>query len=74
MAITTTYKVAGMNCGHCIASVTSEVSAIDGVEKVDVALGSNSDSAVTVTSSAPLDLTAVREAIDEAGYKLTGTA
>ena len=28
---TTTYKVTGMSCGHCVNAVTSELTSLDGV-------------------------------------------
>ena len=56
-----------MTCGHCVASVTEEVSEIAGVETVDVDLASG---AVTVTSTMPLEDDAVRAAVEEAGYAL----
>ncbi len=56
-----------MTCGHCVASVTEEISEIPGVESVDVVLDSG---AVTVTSSQPLEQQAVRAAVEEAGYQL----
>ena len=62
-----TFTVQGMTCGHCVASVTEEVQEIPGVERVDVALEAAS---VTVTSSGPLDDSAVRAAVEEAGYQL----
>ena len=64
---TTTYKVQGMTCGHCVSAVTQEVSKLDGVTGVDIDLDSGN---VTVTSDAPLSDDAVREAVDEAGYEL----
>ena len=64
---TTTYRVAGMTCDHCVRAVTTELIQIPGVRSVDVDLGEGS---VTVTSDDPLDLDEVREAIDEAGYDL----
>ena len=66
---TATYTVTGMTCGHCVASVTEEVSQIPGVTAVDVDLESGG---VTVTSEAPVDETAVRAAVEEAGYEVTG--
>jgi copper ion binding protein len=66
---TATYTVTGMTCQHCVASVTEEISELDGVSAVDVQLDSG---AVTVTSTAPLDPDAVRSAVEEAGYKLAG--
>ncbi len=68
MTDTRTYTVTGMTCAHCVASVTEEVQEIPGVEHVDVVLESG---ALTVTSSQALDDTAVRAAVEEAGYQLT---
>jgi len=67
---TTTFAVSGMTCAHCVAAVTEEVSALGGVSAVDVDLNAGGDSRVTVTSSGPLSLDAIREAVDEAGYTL----
>lgn len=71
---TTTYTVAGMTCGHCVAAVTEEVSRLDGVEEVTVELAPQGESLVTVSSGASLDEASVRAAVDEAGYELTGVA
>ncbi|MBM0259614.1 heavy-metal-associated domain-containing protein [Micromonospora sp. 4G55] len=65
--VTTTYQVQGMTCGHCVNSVSTEVSAIQGVSDVQVDLASGR---VTVTSASPLDIDSVRAAVDEAGYDL----
>lgn len=65
--------VSGMHCGHCVSSVTEELSAIDGVSNVSIALNVGGASTVTVSSDAPLDDAAVRAAIDEAGYELVPT-
>jgi copper ion binding protein len=64
-----TYTVTGMTCEHCIASVTEELSELDGVQAVAVVLDTGK---VTVTSEQPLDAAEVRSAIEEAGYKLAG--
>ena len=66
---TASYTVTGMTCGHCVASVTEEVSQIPGVTAVGVDLESGG---VTVTSEAPVDEAAVRAAVEEAGYEVTG--
>ena len=62
-----TYTVTGMTCGHCVASVTEEVSEVAGVTGVEVDLGSG---AVTVTGDQPVDDAAVRAAVEEAGYQV----
>ena len=64
---TATYAVTGMSCQHCVDAVTAEVGRIAGVEQVQVDLPTG---AVTVTSTAPLALDTVRDAIEEAGYDL----
>jgi copper ion binding protein len=65
----TTYTVTGMTCSHCVASVTEEISEIDGVTDVAVNLPTG---AVTVTSTRPIDEADVRAAVEEAGYELAG--
>lgn len=65
----TTYQVSGMTCGHCVSSVSTELSALPGVTDVQVDLASGR---VTITSQNPLDADAVRAAVDEAGYDLVG--
>ncbi|MDH6135885.1 copper chaperone CopZ [Kitasatospora sp. MAA4] len=69
MSNITTYTVTGMSCGHCEKSVSSEISTIAGVTEVaaDAKAGT-----VTVSSQQPLDESALRAAIDEAGYELVG--
>ena len=68
---TQTYPVTGMTCGHCEHAVTSELTTIDGVTDVVVALVVGGTSTVTVTSEAPLDESQVAAALDEAGdYRL----
>jgi copper chaperone CopZ len=67
----TVYVVKGMTCGHCAGSVTQELTALPGVEGVDVALETGR---VTVTSEGALGLDEVRGAVDEAGYELVGVA
>jgi copper chaperone len=64
-----TFTVTGMTCGHCVASVTEEISEIDGVTDVAVDLPTG---AVKVTSTKPLDSADVRAAVEEAGYQLAG--
>ena len=67
------YLVDGMTCSHCVTSVTEELSALPGVESVKVKLNAGGTSRVMVESSDALDIDAVRTAVDEAGYELTGT-
>ena len=51
MSTTATYQVSGMTCGHCVQAVTREVSALDGVDTVDVTLGDLSDKAAPLEAA-----------------------
>jgi len=64
---TSTYTVVGMTCGHCVSSVTEEVSAVPGVKEVSVELATGR---LSVISDAAIDTAAVRGAVEEAGYQL----
>lgn len=70
---TTTLQVTGLTCGNCVKHVTEELTTLDGVSEVAVELVAGGTSTVTVTSEAPLDPQAVREAVDEAGYELVNS-
>jgi len=65
---TTTYSVSGMTCGHCAASVTTEVRTIPGVTEVAVDVPAG---LVTISSAAPVSPGAVKAAVAEAGYEVT---
>jgi len=67
---TQSFEVEGMTCGHCVSSVTEELSGLAGVEGVDVQLVAGGRSTVTVAADAPLRLDDVRAAVTEAGYSL----
>ena len=64
---TQNFTVVGMTCGHCVASVTEEVTEIAGVSNVDVDLASGN---VTVTATEPISDDAIRAAVEEAGYSV----
>jgi copper chaperone len=66
---TASYTVVGMTCGHCVNAVTEEVTQLPGVTAVDVVLASGE---LTVTSEAPVDESAVRATVEEAGYGVAG--
>jgi copper chaperone len=68
---TTTFAVTGMTCSHCVNAVGSEVGQLPGVTAVQVDLATGR---LTVTSARDLDDDAVRAAVEEAGYELTGRA
>ena len=62
-----TYTVTGMTCGHCVDSVTEELKSIPGVEDVVVELSTGK---TEIASTTPVDPSAVRGAVEEAGYRL----
>jgi copper chaperone len=59
------YNVTGMSCGHCEASVRSEVTKLAGVEDVQVSAAAGT---LTIVSATELADDAVLAAVDEAGY------
>lgn len=69
-AIREHYLVEGMTCSHCVASVTEEISTVDGVESVSVDLNVGGASRIMVVSSKPVDVDSIRTAVTEAGYSL----
>jgi copper ion binding protein len=62
-----TFQVEGMTCDHCRTAVTTEVSAVPGVQAVtvDVEVGT-----VTISADQPVAQSDVAAAVDEAGYTL----
>lgn len=64
---TETYTVAGMTCGHCVSSVTEEVTELAGVTGVQVDLASGR---LVVTAGQELGTDVVRAAVEEAGYTM----
>jgi copper ion binding protein len=66
---TTTFRVDGMTCGHCVHAVTSEIGKLAGVQTVSIDLPTGM---VCVTTAEPVDRADVAAAVDEAGYTLVG--
>lgn len=62
-----THNVVGMTCDHCVRAIRAEVSAIDGVTDVAVDL---TNGAVRITAEQPVPITALRDAVAEAGFTL----
>ncbi len=62
-----TLKIDGMTCNHCTAMVKKNLEKLPGVESVEVDL-STGEARVQGTP----DMTAVREVIDDLGFKLKG--
>lgn len=61
------YSVAGMTCEHCAASVTAELSELDGVTDVAVNLGSGH---VTIASIDELSHPLIESTLAQTGHRL----
>jgi copper chaperone CopZ len=57
----------GMSCGGCASSVREEIGDIPGVDAVDVELSSGT---VFIESDVPVEAVAIKNAVEEAGYRL----
>ena len=69
-----TLKIDGMTCGHCVSSVTEELSAVPGVSNVEVALAAGGTSTATVTTDTTVESSALEAAVAEAGYSLVSAS
>jgi copper chaperone CopZ len=65
MSETITYNVPAIHCDHCAASIKEEVGEVEGVESVDVEVGSK----VVTIQGQQLSDDALRAAIKGAGYE-----
>jgi copper chaperone CopZ len=61
------YTVAGMTCAHCVRTVTDTLTALHGVETVEVDLATGK---VDIRSERPLERPEVAEAVESAGYSV----
>lgn len=68
---TSTLNVEGMSCNHCVMAVKKTVSAIQGVESVDVNLENGT---VSVRHGDGVNMEQLKEAIQGAGYDVRGQA
>lgn len=64
---TSEYQVTGMSCGHCEASIRSEVEQIPGVSGIEVSAATGR-LAVRTDGDTPVVDAAVLAAVEEAGY------
>ena len=65
-------SVDGMTCGHCVMSVTEELTELPGVKNVEVILNSGGTSKVTVLTDKALEDSALGDAVSEVGFTLVG--
>jgi len=59
------FQVTGVSCQHCVNAITQEVSALPGVQRVQVALDNKT---VTVEHAEQVNTDQIVAAINEAGY------
>jgi copper chaperone len=59
--------IKGMSCNHCVMAVEKALKGIEGVTHVNVSLEKGE---ATFDESAGVDMNAVREAIQKAGYQV----
>jgi copper chaperone len=62
-----TIHIVGMTCQHCVAAIEEALGRVDGVTDVEVNLDSGT---ATFSEEKPVDMTAVRQAVADAGYKV----
>ena len=67
MSSTQTFAITGMTCGHCVQSVTEEVSDIAGIRDVVVDLES---ATLTFNSDIEISHDTVVAAVTEAGFSV----
>lgn len=65
-----TLKINGMTCGHCVSSVTEELSAVAGITSVAVDLSAGGTSTATVSTETAVSNDVLEAAVAEAGYDL----
>lgn len=65
-----TLNIDGMTCGHCVSSVTEELSAVPGVSNVEISLAAGGTSVATITTTAAVENSVLDAAVTEAGYTL----
>jgi copper chaperone len=65
MTDTSTYTVPGMSCEHCTHAVSGALSAVPGVQAVEIDL----DTKLVTVHGDELSDDALRRAIEEAGYE-----
>ncbi|MGH9012444.1 MAG: heavy-metal-associated domain-containing protein [Acidimicrobiia bacterium] len=65
--MSSTYDVPGISCEHCKHAIEGEVGTLAGVDRVEVDVSSR-----TVRVDGPADDSAIRTAIERAGYEVVG--
>ena len=66
--VTTTKTIEGMSCGNCVRHVTEAIQGVAGVKSVQVSLESK---LASIESDSQIDETALRKAVEDAGYRVS---
>ncbi len=66
--MTSTHKVKGMTCQHCVKSVKKALGKLDGIQKVEVDLPKGE---VRFDNTKGTTADALRKAIEEAGFEVS---
>jgi len=64
-----TIKIQGMSCQHCVMSVTKALGSIPGIRSLQVDLVKGE---ATFENSQDIPMQSIRQAVEEAGYKVSG--
>lgn len=62
-----TIQIKGMRCGHCVASVTTALNAIDGISEVNIALDRGE---ATFNQSKEIPMADIKKAIAAIGFEV----
>ena len=68
MSVTKSLFIEGMTCSHCVNSVTTAVSALPGIESVEIDLVPDGRSRLTVTGDDVASDEDIADAVVGAGY------
>jgi copper chaperone CopZ len=68
MSVTQNLLIEGMTCSHCVNSVTKAVSALPGVESVEIDLVPDGRSSLSVTGDDAVSDESIAGAVVDAGY------
>lgn len=60
-----TFHIPNISCGHCVASIKSELEEIDGVQSVN---GNPEQKTVSVTYDGPATIDTIKEMLKEINY------
>lgn len=67
--MTTTVKISGMSCNHCVMAVKGALKNLPGVKSLEVKVGE-----AVIESDGPVNVEAVKKAVDDAGFEVVSVA